>query len=189
LIAVCVFCLFIFVVNLFHCLCYLTDSSVTCKDGANRRWKFIVKEEHGDVHVGHIVSMLDSNLCLGVYDGIGPYVATWKCKDTGLDESQLWTYNSVTKQLSVYGYCLAPLNDGALLDVWAGPLSDGSTAVVLFNRGNIPHNVTAQFSDLGVGSKCLVRDLWARKDIGTFIGSFTTPLRSHQSALVKLTCM
>jgi len=165
------------------------NSSATCQDGANRRWKFVVSEDRGDVQLGHIVSMLDSKFCLGVIHGIGPYVATAKCQAAGKDEAQLWTYNKATKQLKVFNYCLAPLNDGALLDVWAGPLSDGSTAAVLFNRGTLSHNVTAKFSDLGLGHKCVVRDLWARKDVGTFDGSYTATLRPHQSTMVKLSCM
>ena len=145
-------------------------------------------QKHGDESIGHIVSQMNSSLCLGAYDGIGPYVSTWKCKESGEDNAQLWTYNRVTKQFKVFGYCLSQMNDGALLDVWAGPLSDGSTAAVLFNRGTLSHNVTAVFSDLGLGSTCHVRDLWERKDVGTFTGSYTVSLRSHQSAMVKLTC-
>ena len=172
-----------------YSLACLIDTTPTCLDGANRRYKFEVIKEHGDERIGHIVSVLNRSICLGVYDGTGPYVATWPCKPSGNDTAQLWTYNVATRHLTVFGYCLSPQNDGALLDVWAGPQSDGSTVAVLFNRGTKPHDVTAKFSDLGVGSKCVIRDLWERKDVGTFDNSYTVNLRSHQSVMIRLTCM
>jgi hypothetical protein len=62
--------------------------------------------------------------------------------------------------------------------VWAGPLRDGSQAVVLFNRADGASNqITVTWSDIGfpVDHAATVRDLWARKDLGIFTGSYTSP--------------
>ena len=50
-----------------------------------------------------------------------------------------------------------------LYKVWAGPLSGGRIAVVLWNRGSSEASITASFSDIGLKSSDVVdaRDLWA----------------------------
>ena len=35
------------------------------------------------------------------------------------------------------------------IEIWAGPLSDGSKAVILLNRGSTTTSITAQWSDIG----------------------------------------
>ena len=77
------------------------------------------------------------------------------------------------------------------LEIWAGPLSNGSQAVLLFNRldsGSEP--ITVQWSDIGIPSDrpALVRDLWAHKDLGTFIVSYTSSdIDHHAVMLLKIT--
>ena len=77
------------------------------------------------------------------------------------------------------------------IEVWAGPLHDGSQAVVLFNRarsGSEP--ITVQWSDIGfpADQPALVRDLWSHTDIGVFTGSYTSPnIDSHSSMMLKIT--
>ena len=72
------------------------------------------------------------------------------------------------------------------LEVWMKPLSDGSKAVGLFNRGESTMPVTAYFQDIGVGENATVRDLWARKDLGTFRGTFTAQVPVRGVVLVKI---
>jgi len=72
------------------------------------------------------------------------------------------------------------------LEVWAKRLADGSKAVGLFNRGESMMAVTAKFQDLGVGDTATVRDLWARKDLGTFKEGFTAQVPPHGVVLVKV---
>jgi alpha-galactosidase len=77
------------------------------------------------------------------------------------------------------------------LEIWAGPFSDGSQAVVLFNRGNSgSESITVKWTDLGfpLDRSATVRDLWARKDLGTFTGSYTSPnINFHQVMMLKIT--
>lgn len=70
--------------------------------------------------------------------------------------------------------------------VWARPLEDGTLAVGLFNVGRTKAKVTAKWSDLGIAGPQLVRDLWMRKDLGTYTGSFTAEVLPHAAWLVKV---
>lgn len=76
------------------------------------------------------------------------------------------------------------------LEVWAGPLSDGSVAAVLLNRSNATATITANFSDIGIANGATatanVRDLWARVDLGSFTGSYSATVVSHGSVMVKV---
>ncbi len=72
------------------------------------------------------------------------------------------------------------------LDIWMKPLADGSKAVGLFNRGEDGAPITVYFKDAGVGESATVRDLWARKDLGTFKNSFTTEVPRHGVAMLRM---
>lgn len=85
------------------------------------------------------------------------------------------------------GHCLTV---AAELEVWAGPLADGSQAVVLLNRGDSHREtITVQWIDIGFPPThaALVRDLWERKDVGTFTGSYTSPnIEPHSVMMLKI---
>ena len=70
--------------------------------------------------------------------------------------------------------------------VWAKDLENGGKAVGLFNTGDQPMKVTADFSELKLDGKQTVRDLWRQKDLGTFEGKFETEVAPHGVVLVKL---
>jgi len=92
--------------------------------------------------------------------------------------------------LGVQGHKVNITNgNGGALEVWAGPVSGGSTAVILFNRSNVQASITAHWSDIGVkeGTAVTVRDLWARNNLGTFTNSFQASVASHGVVFVKLT--
>jgi len=74
-------------------------------------------------------------------------------------------------------------------EVWAKPLQDGSQAVVLFNRSKREMGIKASFADLKlpVNTKCKVRDLWLKKDVGTFRDAYRAKVRSHGVVMVKVT--
>ena len=72
------------------------------------------------------------------------------------------------------------------------PLSWGGdkTAVLLMNHDKAAANLTVAFGDIpGVTcSSCHVRDLWARKDLGAFDGSFTASgVATHDCAFLLVT--
>eukprot|EP01114_Cavostelium_apophysatum_P003218 TRINITY_DN129_c0_g2_i1.p1 TRINITY_DN129_c0_g2~~TRINITY_DN129_c0_g2_i1.p1 ORF type:complete len:411 (+),score=76.18 TRINITY_DN129_c0_g2_i1:2-1234(+) len=79
------------------------------------------------------------------------------------------------------------------LQVWAGPLADGSRAIVMFNR-HTPYNdynatITVSFKMLGFddSTNAVVRDLYARTDIGTFNGTFSFSVAPHDCFAGKIT--
>lgn len=74
-------------------------------------------------------------------------------------------------------------------DVWAGPLADGSFAVLLLNRGFYNTNITADWQDFGLdpSQEASVRDLWAHQDLGVMKGSITTSVESHAAAMYRIT--
>jgi alpha-galactosidase len=72
------------------------------------------------------------------------------------------------------------------LEVWAKEMEDGSLAVGLFNRGESENKVTANWSDLNLSTKQIVRDLWRQKDLGEFDTQFTATVGRHGVVLVRL---
>ena len=46
--------------------------------------------------------------------------------------------------------------------------------------------VTVNFSDLGIGKRARVRDLWAGADLGTFEGSFSRVLKCHDAGVYRI---
>ncbi len=65
-------------------------------------------------------------------------------------------------------------------------LADGSKAVGLFNQGEMPTTVTAQWSDLGLHGRKTVRDLWRQKDLGKFSREFQASVARHGGVLLRL---
>jgi alpha-galactosidase len=71
--------------------------------------------------------------------------------------------------------------------VWVKPLRDGSRAVVLLNRSSTPDSITTTWWRLRLpAGPALVRDLWARADIGTFRDKFTALVPPHGAVMVRV---
>nr|CAD1836248.1 unnamed protein product [Ananas comosus var. bracteatus] len=67
------------------------------------------------------------------------------------------------------------------LEVWAGPLSGGSVAVVLWNRSGSQASITANWSNIGLKSSTVVaaRDLWAHTSMSSVQGQLTATVAAH----------
>ena len=64
-------------------------------------------------------------------------------------------------------------------------------AVLLINTDTASEDLAFSFSDVPglVGNVCDVRDIWARKDLGSATGSYTvSQVSQHDSAFLMLTC-
>jgi alpha-galactosidase len=72
------------------------------------------------------------------------------------------------------------------LEIWMKPLADGSKAVGLFNREQSTIKITVKFSQIGVGNRAAVRDLWARKDLGVFNGSYSADVPQHGVVMIRV---
>jgi len=72
-------------------------------------------------------------------------------------------------------------------EVYNKPLHDGTTAVLLLNKGADTADIPVTWEKIGLSGKQPVRDLWARKDLGTFKDGFTaSDLPEHGLMLIKV---
>ncbi len=59
------------------------------------------------------------------------------------------------------------------------PTADGSKAVGLFNRQRTAEQMKASFTEIGIRGEATVRDLWLKKDVGTFRDSYSAYVPPH----------
>ena len=80
------------------------------------------------------------------------------------------------------------VRDDGDFEVWAKELHDGSRAVVLFNRSESDARFGFDWSEVGLPQKLefTVRDLWQKKDIGHYKGSYSATVPSHGVVMVKV---
>ncbi|CAF1364364.1 unnamed protein product [Rotaria sordida] len=165
-------------VNIVMNECHIDDPHAQCQ-GKNQQWIINTVDQT-------IISKMNGK-CLNVYNFDGPNVDVHTCNK---QDNQEWIWNSMdgTVRNKYNGACLT---SEAELEIWAGPLSDGSQAVLLFNRVNSGSEpITVEWSDIGfpTNHSAIVRDLWARKDLGTFTGSYTSPnIDHHAVVMLKIT--
>jgi alpha-galactosidase len=70
---------------------------------------------------------------------------------------------------------------------WEADASGGhSKYLALFNTGGEPAAVSATWTELGLRGKQNVRDLWARRDLGSFEDNFSARLNGHGAGLYEL---
>jgi len=84
----------------------------------------------------------------------------------------------------VQGYKV--LDEGGC-EVYNKPLADGTTAMLLLNKGGKKADITVRWDKIGLSGNQPVRDLWARKDLGEFKDSFTArDLVQHGHRMIKV---
>lgn len=73
-------------------------------------------------------------------------------------------------------------------EVWAKPLAGGGRALVLFNRGEAPAEIRADWAMLEVPASVTfaVRDLWAHRDLGKRRGSIAATVAPHGVVMLAL---
>ena len=76
--------------------------------------------------------------------------------------------------------------DEGPLEIWLRPLADGSQVAGLFNRGESALKITLDFRAIGVPVEAKLRDLWARKDLGTMRKSYTAEVPKHGVVFLKV---
>jgi alpha-galactosidase len=70
----------------------------------------------------------------------------------------------------------------------ADAVGSGARYVAVFNLGDTAEEqVRINWTDVGLGAKCVVRDLWSRKDIGTVDHGELFRVKPHAAALYRLT--
>jgi alpha-galactosidase len=73
-------------------------------------------------------------------------------------------------------------------EIWVKDLAGDAKAVCVLNTGEEPAKIKVEWSNLdGVaGKKYTIRDLWAKKDVGTTDANFEATIDSHGVALLRL---
>ena len=156
--------------------CHIGDKS-QCSESKNQEWTY-------DSTTMHIISRMDPNKCLDVYNHIGPSVQTYTCEDS---ESQKWEYNETTHTLKSNGKCLSSLISYEVIEVWKGNLADGAYAVLLVNRASFNNTIEITWEEIGFkDKKAKLRDLWAKKDLGEFEDKYSVTLEKHDSQFLKV---
>ena len=84
------------------------------------------------------------------------------------------------------GHAAGRLRGDGRIDVWARPLSDGTTAVGLFNRGPVATKISVSWKELGLSGALPVRDLWQQKDLRTESDAFSADVPRHGAVFVKI---
>ncbi|GHV19737.1 alpha-galactosidase [Bacteroidia bacterium] len=81
------------------------------------------------------------------------------------------------------GYCI---QNRDMIEIWKKELSDGTTAVAVFNKRPLACSIKLDWKELGYDGKYKIRDLWRQRDLGTTknAGSFDIP--RHGCVLLKI---
>ncbi|CAF4627709.1 unnamed protein product [Rotaria sp. Silwood1] len=158
--------------------CYIDNSKAPCQ-GKNQQWTI-------DINKQTIVSQLNGKF-LSVHNQNKRIVSVSSCSQS---DSQTWIWDQTNGLLkhTDNGQCLTVEQS---IEIWAGPLFDGSQAVLLLNRNSsTSETITVKWTDLGwpANQWARVRDLWARKDVGIFFSSYTSPeIERHAVQMLKIT--
>ena len=155
--------------------CHIGDTE-KCQNSKNQEWEFTSEKM--------IQSRMEINgikKCLRVDNNkLIKKVETHFC-----NESHKWDYDNKTHTIKYGDKCLASMDEGT--EVWAGNLSDGKYAVLLLNRATISNKVEISWKEIGISEKEVkLRDLWERKDLGTFNNKYVVYLASHDSQFLTV---
>jgi alpha-galactosidase len=61
--------------------------------------------------------------------------------------------------------------------------------VALFNSGDKQRQATVELRAIGLGDRVVIRDLWARKDLGPFIELYLRTIPPHGAALLRISSL
>jgi alpha-galactosidase len=71
-------------------------------------------------------------------------------------------------------------------EVWMKPMTDGSKVVGLFNRQRTVEQMTVNFPQIGIQGEASVRDLWLKRDLGTFKDKYSAYVPTHGVVLIRI---
>lgn len=92
---------------------------------------------------------------------------------------------AVNQDMTEQGHLISDFRDP--LQIWSKKINgkqSGERAVVLFNRTGAAANITVNFADIDLGPNVTIRNLWAAKDLGAFIGSYTVNAPLHGAVML-----
>ena len=87
--------------------------------------------------------------------------------------------------LGAQGWLIAQPRPG--LQVWVKPLKDGSRAVALLNRTATAADIPVSWTTVGLRGRVAVRDLWERRDVGSFANGWSARVPPHAVVMIRAT--
>lgn len=84
------------------------------------------------------------------------------------------------------GQCGRVIETGDETFLMVKDLADGSLAIGLFNQGEFPMKVTADWESLGLPTGRQVRDLWRQQDLGKFETGYTVEVPRRGGAVIRV---
>jgi alpha-galactosidase len=78
------------------------------------------------------------------------------------------------------------VRDDGDTEVWMKPLSDGSKAVILFNRGKKSARISVTGKEIDLPATAKVRDLWAHKDLAALGDSYSASVRAYDVVVLRV---
>jgi alpha-galactosidase len=137
-------------------------------------------------------SLMSSPLLIGcVMEKLDPFTLSLLTNDEVLAVNQDTLGKGVVK-VSGPRFEVPPVNSppienpGGNAMVYSKQLDDGTMAIGFFNVGPTEMNISVNFADLKLTGPQKVRDLWRQKDLGNFRDSFSAPVASHGTMLIKI---
>ncbi|MDR1098651.1 MAG: NPCBM/NEW2 domain-containing protein [Tannerella sp.] len=81
------------------------------------------------------------------------------------------------------GYCI---QNKELIEIWKKELSDGTTAIAVFNKRPVRSRISLDWEALGYAKNRTVRDLWRQTDAGVSTGVAFFDIPRHGCILLKV---
>jgi len=171
------------------CLDYTSASELTaqkCGSSANQQFTYDSTSK---------TLKADNGQCVDINNFQGPAVELWSCNGGC---NQQWKFNADgTLSDSCSGgnplRCVSAKNNspfsGSTLQLWGKPQLKSAWGTLLLNNDPVnPYTVDIDLSLYNFTGKVTVRDIWNRKDLGTFQTTFTTDsVAGHDSRLYLIT--
>jgi len=148
---------------------------------SNVRQKFTIGDD------GTIDSVAEVGKCVDIYaaHGLpgGPGVQLYGCHGA---PNEKFTFNpngtlSSQEKICLAGRAAAPQSSD-VVEIWAKPLGGGKVAAFALNDGDNV-TVTLHLSDFVSTSQAMVRDVWAKNDLGKMTNTITVNLGKRDSAM------
>jgi alpha-galactosidase len=78
------------------------------------------------------------------------------------------------------------IRDDGEFEVFMKPLSNGDTAICLFNRSNKSMQALVNWKDLKFSDNLVIRNLWMHKETGNTASAYKATIASHDVVLLRL---
>ena len=73
-------------------------------------------------------------------------------------------------------------------EIWVKPMADGGRTLLLWNRGEAPARIVADWTKLGLPTSVKLhgRDLWTHKDLGRLSNGYHAEVPPHGVVMIRL---